>query len=139
MDATLTPAADPATPAGARDRAMVELLYASGLRASELCELQLSDFNEEFGVVRVVGKGNKQRLVPVGSSAVAAISVYQRDGRIALRITGLDGRGYTVQGSTNLVAWQELGAVTVTRGTLHFTNTMDPSFPVRFFRLRSGP
>ncbi|MGE5645875.1 MAG: site-specific tyrosine recombinase XerD [Acidobacteriota bacterium] len=81
---SLLEAPDVATPAGARDRAMLELLYASGLRASELCELQLSDFNEELGVVRVVGKGNKQRLVPVGSSAVKAISAYQRDARAAL-------------------------------------------------------
>jgi len=74
-------APDPKTPNGARDRAMVELLYASGLRASELCELQLSDFNEELGVVRVIGKGNKQRLVPVGKSAIKAISAYQREAR----------------------------------------------------------
>lgn len=84
----LLEAPDPATPAGGRDRAMLQLLYASGLRASELCELQLSDFNEELGLVRVVGKGNKQRLVPVGRSAVKAISAYQRDARIAL----LNGR-----------------------------------------------
>jgi integrase/recombinase XerD len=80
----LLEAPDPAVPAGSRDRAMIELLYASGLRVTELCELQLSDFNEELGVVRVTGKGNKQRLVPVGRSAIAAISVYARDARIAL-------------------------------------------------------
>jgi integrase/recombinase XerD len=82
-------APDPATPRGARDQAMVELLYASGLRVSELCELQLSDLNEELGVVRVVGKGNKQRLVPVGRSAVRALEAYQRTGRPVL----LKGRG----------------------------------------------
>jgi integrase/recombinase XerD len=80
----LLEAPDPGTPAGARDRAMLQLIYASGLRVSELCELQLSDFNEEAGVVRVVGKGNKQRLVPVGRPAIQAISAYQRDARIAL-------------------------------------------------------
>ncbi len=74
-------APDTDVPAGARDRAMIELLYASGLRASELCDLQLSDFNEEMGVVRVVGKGNKQRLVPVGRSAIRAISAYLREPR----------------------------------------------------------
>jgi integrase/recombinase XerD len=77
----LIEAPDPSTPTGARNRAMVELLYASGLRVSELCELQLSDFNEEMGVVRVVGKGNKQRLVPVGQEAIAAIAEYQREAR----------------------------------------------------------
>jgi integrase/recombinase XerD len=85
----LLEAPDPATPKGARDRAMAQLLYASGLRVSELCELQLSDLNEELGVVRVVGKGNKQRLVPVGRSAVAALAAYKREGRLAL----LRGRG----------------------------------------------
>jgi integrase/recombinase XerD len=77
-------APDTSTPTGLRDRAMVELLYSSGLRVSELCELQLSDFNEELGVVRVVGKGNKQRLVPVGRSAVAALAPYRQTGRPAL-------------------------------------------------------
>jgi integrase/recombinase XerD len=81
---SLLEAPDPATPIGVRDRAMVELLYASGLRASELCGVQLSDFNEEVGVVRIVGKGNKQRLVPVGRSAVKATAAYVRDSRVAL-------------------------------------------------------
>jgi integrase/recombinase XerD len=80
----LLEAPDPAKPAGARDRAMLQLIYASGLRVSELCELQLSDFNEEAGVVRVVGKGNKQRLVPVGRPAIQAVSAYRRDARIAM-------------------------------------------------------
>jgi integrase/recombinase XerD len=77
-------APDPNTPNGVRDRAMVELLYSSGLRVSELCAVQLSDFNAELGVIRVVGKGNKQRLVPVGRSAAAALTLYQRTGRPAL-------------------------------------------------------
>lgn len=85
----LIDAPDVAKPNGLRDRAMIELLYASGLRVSELCELQLSDLNEELGVVRVMGKGHKERLVPVGSSAVAALAEYQRTGRPAL----LKGRG----------------------------------------------
>jgi len=85
----LIEAPDPAKPTGVRDRAMIELLYASGLRVSELCELQLSDVNEELGVVRVMGKGNKERLVPVGRSAVAALAEYQRTGRPLL----LRGRG----------------------------------------------
>ncbi len=80
----LLAAPDPASPEGQRDRAMLELLYASGLRVSELCELQLSDLNQEFGVVRVIGKGNKQRLVPIGRSALAAAGEYLRSGRPAL-------------------------------------------------------
>ncbi len=80
---------DASRPTGARDRAMLHLLYASGLRVSELCDLQLSDLNEELGVVRVVGKGNKQRLVPVGRPALAAIREYRDGPRAAL----LRGRG----------------------------------------------
>lgn len=63
-------------PNGVRDRAMLALLYASGLRVSELCGLLLQDLNLEMGIVRVTGKGNKQRLVPVGAEAVQAIRDY---------------------------------------------------------------
>ena len=69
-------AADPAKPAGVRDRAMLEFLYATGLRVSELCQVRLTDINVELGVVRVTGKGNKQRVVPVGKAALGAVSEY---------------------------------------------------------------
>ena len=59
-----------------RDQAMCELLYASGLRVSELCRLETADLNAELGVLRVLGKGNKQRMVPVGQQALAAIESY---------------------------------------------------------------
>jgi integrase/recombinase XerD len=85
----LLEAPDAAKPTGVRDRAMIDLLYSSGLRVSELCALQLSDLNQELGVVRVMGKGNKERLVPVGRSAVAALEEYRRTGRPAL----MKGRG----------------------------------------------
>jgi integrase/recombinase XerD len=67
-----------------RDRAMIELLYATGLRVSELCFLRTSDLNLELGVVRTTGKGNKQRLVPVGRAAVAAVREYLEGARGAL-------------------------------------------------------
>jgi integrase/recombinase XerD len=66
---------------GVRDRAMLELLYAAGLRVSELCQLQLSDLNFEMGVLRVLGKGGKQRLVPVGREALGAVSAYVETAR----------------------------------------------------------
>lgn len=74
-------APDPSKPTGMRDRAMLELLFAAGLRVSELCQLHLSDFNSELGVVRVSGKGGRQRLVPVGRSAVAAVTGYLEGSR----------------------------------------------------------
>lgn len=70
-----------AKPQGLRDRAMLELLYACGLRVSELCGVRLSDLDRNMGVVRVVGKGNKHRLVPVGKSAIQAVEHYLGDGR----------------------------------------------------------
>jgi len=75
-------AAPPADkPNGLRDRAMLELLYATGLRVSELCRLERSAVDGEFAVLRVTGKGNKQRLVPFGESAREAIGQYLADGR----------------------------------------------------------
>jgi integrase/recombinase XerD len=61
---------------GLRDRAIIELLYASGLRISELANARLENFNFEERVVRVTGKGNKMRLVPVGSKACEALAAY---------------------------------------------------------------
>lgn len=77
----LLQAPDTATALGQRDRAMLELLYATGLRVSELCRLYVTDLASELGVVRVTGKGNKQRVVPVGRSALDAVSEYLRSGR----------------------------------------------------------
>jgi site-specific recombinase XerD len=73
------PAADSAV--GLRDRAVLELLYGSGLRVSELCGLDLGDLDLHRGMVRVMGKGSKERVVPVGDYAVLAVRAYLRDGR----------------------------------------------------------
>jgi integrase/recombinase XerD len=61
---------------GLRDRAMLDLLYATGLRVSELVSLRVSDLDELQGVLRVIGKGNKQRLVPVGRQALESVGEY---------------------------------------------------------------
>ncbi len=63
-------------PLGLRDRAMIELLYASGLRISELTSARLENLNLDEGIIRVTGKGNKTRLVPVGGKARDAIAAY---------------------------------------------------------------
>ena len=68
-------------PTDLRDRALLELMYASGLRASETIGLELGDLDLEAGVLRARGKGDKERLVPLGGKAVAAVSVYLRSGR----------------------------------------------------------
>jgi integrase/recombinase XerD len=67
---------DTKQPLGLRDRAMVELLYASGLRISELANARLENFNTEERILRVTGKGNKMRLVPVGGKATEALAAY---------------------------------------------------------------
>jgi len=63
-------------PAGKRDRAVLEVLYGSGLRVSELANLDLGDVDLKQGSVRVVGKGNKERVVPLGRAAIAALEAY---------------------------------------------------------------
>lgn len=66
---------------GIRDRAMLETLYATGLRVSELVNLRTSEVDLQAGVVRVVGKGNKERLVPLGERALDALEGYLREAR----------------------------------------------------------
>ncbi len=75
---------DPSTHLGQRDRAMLELLYATGLRVSELVGLKLSDVNLEAGYVRTIGKGSKERQVPVGGKAIEAVRDYLAVGRVRL-------------------------------------------------------
>ncbi len=67
---------DTKIPLGLRDRAIIELLYASGLRVSELANARLENFNPEERILRVTGKGNKTRLVPVGRKACEALAAY---------------------------------------------------------------
>jgi integrase/recombinase XerD len=76
--------ADCSKPAGLRDKAMLEFLYATGVRVSELCTAEMAGLSLEVGVVRVAGKGRKERLVPIGRSAVEALSAYLASGRPAL-------------------------------------------------------
>lgn len=71
----------PNTPRGLRDKAMLELLYATGVRVSELCQMELTAVNLELSVVRVRGKGGRERLVPVGRSALSALSDYLTNAR----------------------------------------------------------
>jgi integrase/recombinase XerD len=66
---------------GLRDKAMIELLYSAGLRVSELCNLAVDDLHVDAGSLRCIGKGNKERLVPVGKRALAVLQLYIKKAR----------------------------------------------------------
>lgn len=77
----LLAAPDLETPLGLRDRTMLEVLYACGLRVSELTELRLGQINLRQGVIRILGKGSKERLVPMGEEAISWLTRYLADAR----------------------------------------------------------
>ena len=93
-----------------RDRAILEVLYATGMRVSELITLHQSDVSAEGGVVRVLGKGSKERLVPIGPSALSWIERYKRDCRVRLhRRVGSDDVLFlnrTGDGLTRMGIWK---------------------------------
>ncbi len=98
-------------PQALRDRALLELMYACGLRASEAIGLEVSDVDLEIGVLKTRGKGNKERIVPVGRQAVSAVAVYLQRGRpqlVGLKVqshlfVNLRGSGLTRQGLYKII------------------------------------
>ena len=114
------------TPQALRNQAMLELIYASGLRVSELIGLRLASLDLGLGIVRVVGKGDKERLVPVGETAVNSLRAYLRDGRPRLE----KGRpsdslflGRHGQGLTRQMFWQLVKKIARAAG---ITKTVTP-------------
>jgi tyrosine recombinase XerC len=106
----LVEAPDILTPAGQRDRAFLELLYASGLRVSELAGLNIDQINLETKEIRVWGKGSKERIVLMGEPAAQALTMYLKQGRLKLSKRGLpavflnqEGGRLTVRSVQNLV------------------------------------
>ena len=100
--------ADTTTPLGLRDRAMLETLYATGLRVSELVSLKLTALNVNDGVLRVTGKGNKDRLVPLGEEAVQWLRRYLADARPALMARRVDDAVFVTargEGMTRQAFW----------------------------------
>jgi integrase/recombinase XerD len=97
---------------GMRDRAMIELMYSCGLRVSELCGLRVADLQAEAGCLRCIGKGNKERLVPVGRQALEAVQRYLRGSRPKLLCEGsspylfLNQKGRKVD---RIAYWKTLG------------------------------
>lgn len=77
----LLQAPDAGTIIGLRDKAMIEVMYSAGLRVSELCGLRLSDIHFDSGYLRCMGKGSKERLVPIGRKAMEVVQLYLRESR----------------------------------------------------------
>jgi integrase/recombinase XerC len=84
MDALATRVVEENGPIAKRDCAMVEVLYASGARVSELCGLDLQDIDYERNTIRVIGKGNKERTIPLGNPAMRALDAWLKEGRPSL-------------------------------------------------------
>lgn len=79
-------AIDLSTPEGTRNRAMLETLYSSGLRVSELINLKISNVHEDIGFLRVIGKGSKERLVPIGKSALKHLRIFRDEVRVHIDV-----------------------------------------------------
>ncbi|MEX0744624.1 MAG: site-specific tyrosine recombinase [Phycisphaeraceae bacterium] len=107
---SLLAAPDASEPLGLRDIALIEMLYAAGLRASELANMEVSWLHPELGICRVVGKGNKERIVPVGKPALSAVARYLRDARPTLLKEGQATNRLFVSRTggpiTRVVVWQ---------------------------------
>jgi len=104
---------DTETTLGLRDRALIELMYSAGLRVSELCGVRVDDMQIDSGCLRCVGKGNKERIVPVGRQALAVVQKYLRTARPKLLREGsspylfLNQRGHKLN---RITFWKLLGA-----------------------------
>jgi integrase/recombinase XerC len=85
MDSLATRASEEETPISLRDVAMVELLYATGARVAELCGLDMSDIDYDRQTIRVLGKGNKERTIPLGNPAMKALNVWLKKGRDSIK------------------------------------------------------
>ncbi len=113
---------DPDDPVAIRDRLIVELLYATGIRVGELCGLDIGDVDSGRNVVRVIGKGDKERVVPFGAPAAEAITRWLREGRPALA-TAASGRALLLGARGGRLDQR------MARTVVHRTLQADPNLP----------
>jgi integrase/recombinase XerC len=118
LDSMATRAAEFDTPTSIRDVAIVELLYATGARVSEVCGLDLEDLDFHRNTIRVLGKGNKERMIPMGAPAVKALNTYINDARPLLandksaRALFLGARGKRIdQRAVRTIVYEALSAL----------------------------
>ena len=118
MDSMATRAAEEETPMSLRDVAMVEILYASGARVAELCGLNLADIDYNRQTIQVLGKGNKERVIPLGNPAMRALKKWLEDGRAQMmnekseKAVFLGARGKRIdQRAVRSVVYEALSAI----------------------------
>ncbi|TRZ71733.1 MAG: tyrosine recombinase XerC, partial [Streptomycetaceae bacterium] len=118
MDSMATRAAEEESPLSLRDVAMLELLYATGARVGELCGLDIGDIDYTRNTIRVIGKGNKERVIPMGRPAIKALEAWLADGRGALvtnqsaQAVFLGARGKRIdQRTVRSVVYEALSAI----------------------------
>jgi integrase/recombinase XerC len=118
MDSMATRAAEEETPLSLRDVAIVEMLYATGARVGELCGLDLNDVDYDRQTIKVLGKGNKERTIPLGNPAVRALTLWLKQGRdqIATENSGsavfIGARGKRIdQRAVRTVVYEALSAI----------------------------
>ena len=145
-------APDPGTPLGVRDRAMLELLYATGMRVSELAGLAPEGVDIQVGFVRVKGKGDKERVIPIGEVARERLDIYLREGRPRLLkgrespylFVNRQGRGLSRQGIWKLIKRYALQAGVLTAITPHTlrhsfaTHLLERGADLRFVQVMLG-
>ncbi len=125
---------DTKAPLGLRDRAMIELLYASGLRISELANARLENFDPEERILRVTGKGNKTRLVPVGRKACEALAAYLSTERPKLVKRRSGSEIFLSERGTKLTTARIWQIVKETRAALRIGNEYLSAFAAAQFR-----
>jgi integrase/recombinase XerD len=119
LEPTANRASGKAAEIGLRNRAMLEVFYAGALRVSEIVSLKLEDVKLDMGYVLVRGKGDKERIVPLGRSAQEALAIYLRDGRPSLTGQRNSPFLFIARGAKKLTrqrVWQMVGAASVNSG-----------------------
>lgn len=123
----LLAAIDLSKPEGGRNRAMIEMLYSSGLRVSELVNLKIPNIHFDIGFLRVIGKGNKERLVPIGREALKFLKIYLEDIRVHIPVkTGFESFAFLNRRGKNLTRVMVFTIIKNLASTIGLKKTISP-------------